>query len=87
MLQTPQNPPDFLALVFGCPFQQKLLRMSTGCQKDRNTNRQTYRQTDRKTERLFSLVVKTKVVQNVNRMSKVSQTGRKIYSAPDRQTK
>ena len=27
------------------------------------------RQTDRKTKRLFSLVIKTKVVQNVNRMS------------------
>ena len=26
-------------------------------------------QTDRKTDRLFSLVIKTKVVQNVNRMS------------------
>ena len=37
--------------------------MSTGCQKDRQTD------TDRQTERLFSLVIKTKVVQNVNRMS------------------
>ena len=56
--------------------------MSTGCQKDRKTERQKYRQTDRqtdgltdrqkdryKTERLFSLVIKTKVVKNVNRMS------------------
>ena len=51
--------------------------MSTGCQKDRQTDKQTDRQTDgqmdrktdRKTERLFSLGVKTKVVQNVNRMS------------------
>ena len=51
--------------------------MSTGCQKDRNierqtdrqTDRHTDRQTDRKTETLFSLVIKTKVVKNVNRMS------------------
>ena len=57
--------------------------MSTGCQKDRKTGRQTYRQIER--QRLFSLVVKTKVVQNVNRMSK-TQTGRKIYSAPDRKS-
>ena len=39
-----------------------LFRMSTGCQKDRKTNQQT--------DRLFSLVIKTKVFQNVNRMSK-----------------
>ena len=31
--------------------------------------RQADRQTDRKTKRLFSLVINTKVVQNVNRMS------------------
>ena len=47
--------------------------MSTGCQKDRKTgwqtDGQTDRQTDRKTKRLFSLVIKTKVVQNANRMS------------------
>ena len=47
--------------------------MSTGCQKDRNIERQTDRQTDRKTDRktetLFSLVIKTKVAKNVNRMS------------------
>ena len=47
--------------------------MSMGCQKDRNierpTDRQTDRQTDRKTKRLFSLVIRTKVVKNVNRMS------------------
>ena len=65
--------------------KQKLLRMSTGCQKDRQTesqtdrkpNRQIDRQTDRKTdrkterktERFFSLLIKTKVVQNVNWMS------------------
>ena len=36
---------------------------------ERQTDRQTDRKTDRKTERLFSLGVKTKVVQNVNRMS------------------
>ena len=53
-----------------------LFRVSTGCQKDRKTGRQTYRQTDRKTERLFSLVVKTKVVQNVNRMSKTQSDRR-----------
>ena len=51
--------------------------MLTGCQKakntgwqtDRQTDGQTDRKTDRKTERLFSLVIKTKVVHNVNRMS------------------
>ena len=32
-------------------WKQNLFRMSTGCQKDRNTGRQTYRQTDRQTER------------------------------------
>ena len=51
--------------------------MSTGCQKDRKTDRQTDGQTDRKTDRqierktesIFSLIIKTKVVQNVNWMS------------------
>ena len=44
--------------------------MSTGCQKDRQRDRQTARQTDRqKTERFFSLLIKTKVVQNFNWMS------------------
>ena len=47
--------------------------MSTGCQKDRQRDRQTARQTDRKperkTERFFSLLIKTKDVQNVNWMS------------------
>ena len=38
-------------------------------QTDRQTDGQMDRKTDRKTERLFSLGVKTKVVQNVNRMS------------------
>ena len=45
--------------------------MSTGCQKDRQRDRQTARQTDRKTDRkaerktesFFSLLIKTKVVQ------------------------
>ena len=45
--------------------------MLTGCQKAKNTDwqtdGQTDRKTDRKTERLFSLVIKTKVCQNVNR--------------------
>ena len=58
--------------------KQKLFRMSTGCQKDRKTggqtsgqtDRRTDRHTDKKTDRLFSLVIKTKVFQNVNRMSK-----------------
>ena len=51
----------------------------TGGQKDRLTDRVTDRMTDRDgqtgrmTDRLFNLVIKTKVVQNVNRMSK-SQT-------------
>ena len=52
--------------------------MSTGCQKDRKTEIQTDRQTDYQTDRktdtrqketLFSLVIKIKVVQNVNGMS------------------
>ena len=53
--------------------------MLTGCQKVSQTDRVTDRMTDRdgqtgkKTDRLFNLVIKTKVVQNVNRMSK-SQT-------------
>ena len=62
--------------------------MSRGGQKDRKTGRQTDGQTNRKTdrkrektdgqtERLFGLVIKTKFVQNNNRMS-----GR----APGRQT-
>ena len=70
--------------------------MSTGCQKDRKTvlktDRQTERQTDRvtdgQTDRFFSLIIKTKVVQNVNRMSK-SQSDRHdrtICSAPGRQS-
>ena len=59
------------------------------CQQDvrkieRQADRQTDRHTDRKTDRLFSLVIKTKVFQNVNRMSK-RQSGRKIYRAPGRQ--
>ena len=36
---------------------------------DRQTDRQTERQIERETELLFSLGVKTKVVQNVNRMT------------------
>ena len=48
-------------------------------------DRQTDRHTDRKTDRLFSLVIKTKVFQNVNRMSK-TQSDRKedIQSAGQR---
>ena len=38
-------------------------------QSDRQMDRQTDKKTDRKTKQLFSLVIKTKVVQNVNRMS------------------
>ena len=50
------------------------------CQEDvrkieRQAERQTDRRTDRQTDRIFSLVTKTKVVQNVNRMSK-SQSDR-----------
>ena len=37
-------------------------------QNDMPKDRLTDRQTDRKTKRLFSLVIKTKVVQNFNRM-------------------
>ena len=36
---------------------------------ERQTDERTDRMTDRKTKQLFSLVIKTKVVQNVNRMS------------------
>ena len=41
--------------------KQNLFRMSIGCQK--------VRQTDIQTKRLFILVIKTKVVKNVNMMS------------------
>ena len=46
--------------------------MSTGCQKDRKSGGQTSGQTDRQIERQrhFSLFIKTKVFQNVHRMSK-----------------
>ena len=71
--------------------------MSTGKTKtDRQTEKQTDRKTDRKREKLFSLVIKTKVAQNVsrmperqkdNRMSK-GRTDRMILDrAPGRQTK
>ena len=52
--------------------------MSTGCQKDRQRERQTARQTDKQKDRqknrkkdrkFFSLLIKTKDVQNVNWMS------------------
>ena len=50
--------------------------MLTGCQKDRQTCQQTVgqidRKTDRKTDRLFSLVIKTKDVQNVNKSASAS---------------
>ena len=36
---------------------------------DRQLDRKTDRKTERKTERFFSLLIKTKVVQNVNWMS------------------
>ena len=55
--------------------------MLIGCQKDRKTSLQTERQIKR--QRLFSLVVKTKVVHNVNRMSE-RQADRQLA---DRQTK
>ncbi len=44
------------------------------------TDRRTVRQKDRKTERLFSLVIKTKFVPNVNSISE-------RYSPTDRQKK
>ena len=44
------------------------------------------RQKGRQTERLFSLVIKAKVLQNVNRMSK-RQTGRAPGRQTDQQTK
>ena len=59
--------------------------MQADSQTDRQTDGQRDRKTDRKTERLFSLVINTKVVLNVNRMSK-SQSDRKTYIAPGRQT-
>ena len=46
--------------------------MLTRCQKDSPTDGkrdEQDRMTDRKTKQIFSLVIKTKVVQNVNRMS------------------
>ena len=60
----------------------------TGGQKDRLTDRVTDRdgQTGRKTDRLFDLVIKTKVVQNVNRMSKSQTADKKIDRPPGRQT-
>ena len=81
--------------------------MSRGCQKDRQrqqdirktekqadrrTDWQTDRKTDWKTRRLFSLVIKTKVVQNVNRMLErqkrqtIRQTDRQTGRVPGRQT-
>ena len=59
-------------------------------QKDRPTDSLTDRQTDgqtdrQKTKRLFSLVIKTKLVQNVNRMSE-RQKDRSNDSLTDRQT-
>ena len=67
--------------------------MSTGCQKDRQrdrqtatqTDRQTDRKTERKTETFFSLLIKTKVVQNVNWMSE-RQKDRQKYRQTDRRT-
>ena len=54
-------------LTFQLIYQNK---SCSECQKDvRKIERQTDRQTDRKTKRLFSLVIRTKVVKNVNRMS------------------
>ena len=47
--------------------------MPTDIQTDRQTDRQTERQIEDKTT--FNIVIKTKVVQNVNRMSK-SQSDR-----------
>ena len=44
--------------------------MSTGCQKDRKTGQQRDRKAGRKTEILFSLVIKTKDVKNVNKKDK-----------------
>ena len=55
---------------------------------ERQANRQTDRYKDRQTERLFSIGIRTKVVQNVNRMSKSRsdrQTNRKIDREPGRQ--
>ena len=63
---------SFSAFLSKQKSKQSVNRMSE-TQKDRPTDRktdeQTDRMTDRKTKRLFSLVIKTKVVQNVNRMS------------------
>ena len=60
------------------------------CQEDvrkieRQAERQTDRQTDGQIDRFFSLVIKTKVVQNVNRMSK-SQSDRQEDIQCARQT-
>ena len=48
--------------------------------------RQTNRHTNRKTDRLFSLVIKTKFFIMSTGCQNVSQTDRKIYRAPGRQT-
>ena len=53
---------------------RKTKKRLTG-KKDRLKDRKTDGQIDRQTDRFFSLVIKTKVVQNVNRMSK-SQSDR-----------
>ena len=46
-----------------------LLALDCDRQLDRQTDRKTDRKTERKTERFFSLLIKTKDVQNVNWMS------------------
>ena len=56
--------------------------MLIGCQKDRKTSRQTERQIKR--QRLFSLVVKTKVVHNVCQED-VRKTGRQTDRNTERQ--
>ena len=54
--------------------------MSTGCQKDRPTDRKTGGQKDRKT---FQLSYQNK---SCSKCQKDRKTGRKIYTVPGRQT-
>ena len=59
--------------------------MSTGCQKDKKTDRTMDIRKHRKT--FFSFVIKTKIVPNVNRMSKDGQTDTLPGKQTEQQTK
>ena len=60
-------------MIFQVSYQNKIC---SECQQDARkiegqADRQEDIRTDRQTERLFSLAIKTKVVQNVNRMPEI----------------